>query len=150
MNSLTEIQEFLAPKKMAFAGASRNPKKFGGVVFNELIKKGFELYPVHPAASEIGGVACVKSVKDLPEGVDLLYIVTPKKETLSVVRDAAEKGIRKIWIQQASDTQEALDLAKQHNMTVISGRCMMMFAEPVGSIHNVHRWFSRVFGTYPS
>lgn len=150
MNSLAEIQEFLAPKKMAFAGGSRNPKKFGGVVFNELRQKGFELYPVHPVATEIAGVECVKSVTDLPDGVDLLYIVTPKNETLSVVRDAAEKGIRKIWIQQTSDTQEALEFAKQHNIPVISGRCMMMFADPVGSIHKVHRWFSRVFKTYPS
>lgn len=36
MTTLNEIQRFLALRKMAVAGASRNPKKFGGFVFNDL------------------------------------------------------------------------------------------------------------------
>ena len=45
MISLAEIQEFLAPKKLAIAGVSRNPKKFGYTVFKELREKDFEIYP---------------------------------------------------------------------------------------------------------
>lgn len=149
MSSLAEIQDFLAPKRMAFAGASRNPKKFGGVVFSELRKRGFDLFPVHPEASELEGIPCVRSVRDLPPGMENLYIVTPAKETAGVVRDALEYGIRKIWIQQSSDTPEALELAREKGVPVIHGRCMMMFAEPVGSIHGFHRWIIRLFGRYP-
>ncbi len=149
MNTLSEIQDFLQPKKLAIAGASRNPKKFGGIVFAELKKKGFELYPVHPVAVEIDGIACVRSVALLPEGVDHLYIVTPRDQTTGVVEQALRHGIRKIWIQQKSETPEALEMAMKQNVPVISGRCMMMFAEPVGSIHGFHRWLSKVFGGYP-
>ena len=53
MVTLKDIQEFLEPKKMAIAGASRNPKKFGGTIVTEAIKSGYELFPVHPDASEI-------------------------------------------------------------------------------------------------
>ena len=39
MATLNEIRKFLAPKKLAIAGVSRNPKKFGGSVFKELKEK---------------------------------------------------------------------------------------------------------------
>lgn len=44
MTTLNDITEFLAPKKLAIAGASRNPKKFGGIVFTELKKKGLRTF----------------------------------------------------------------------------------------------------------
>jgi uncharacterized protein len=150
MTSLLEIQDFLAPRKLAFAGASRNPKKFGTVVFSELKQKGFELFPVHPIAEEIQGIPCYKSIDDLPDTVEMLYVVTPKSATLPVIQDAVKRGFRRIWIQQSSDTPESLALAQENKIPVISGRCMLMFVEPVGSIHKVHRWFSRVFGAYPN
>jgi len=150
MSSLIDIQDFLAPKKLAIAGASRNPKKFGAIVFSELKKRGFELYPVHPEATEIQGIPCYSKVDDLPSGVEHLYIVTPKSETLSLVNQALARDIKRIWIQQSSDTPEAIELAKQHQVPLIAGRCMLMFAEPVGSIHGFHRWLSKVFRTYPS
>jgi uncharacterized protein len=149
MDSLAEIQEFLSEKKLVIAGASRNPKKFGGVVFTELKKKGYELYPVHPEAVEIGGVRCYASFSNLPKGMDNLYIVTPAKETEGIVAEAIRYGVRKIWIQQKSETKEALSLATGKGIPVISGRCMMMFAEPVGSFHGFHRWLNRLFGAYP-
>lgn len=149
MSALTDITDFLAPKKMAIAGASRNPKKFGGTVFAELKKRGFELYPVNPETRELDGGPCYASVKDLPAGIDRLYIVTPKKETFDVVRDAVAYGIKKLWIQQQSDTPEALELARSNGMSVISGRCMMMFADPVSGAHGFHRWMMRFFGKYP-
>ena len=49
-----DIEKFLEPKKLAIAGVSRNPKKFGHQVYEELKKKGFEVYPVNPQTSEIG------------------------------------------------------------------------------------------------
>jgi len=39
MTKLALVQSFLEPKKLAIAGVSRNPKKFGRVVYEHL-KKG--------------------------------------------------------------------------------------------------------------
>ena len=149
MATLTQIQSFLAPKKMIIAGASRNPKKFGGQVFSELLKKGFSLYPLHPEAEQIQGITCYKSLDDIPEMPEYLYIVTPKKETYDIVEQAVNHGIRNIWIQQQSDTKEAVELARRHNAELITGHCMFMYAEPVGNIHGFHRFLSRLFGAYP-
>jgi uncharacterized protein len=149
MNTLQEIQEFFKPNKLAIAGASRNPKKFGGTVMTELRKRGLELFPVHPEAKEINGVPCYKAISELPAGVDHLFITTRKSQTTGLVEQAVQHGIRKIWIQQHSETPEALEIAKKHNIPVISGRCIFMFAEPVSSVHGFHRWLSKIFGSYP-
>lgn len=149
MTTLTDIQEFLAPKKLAIAGASRNPKKFGGVIFSELLKRGFELHPVNPNATEIQGVSCVAEVAALPGDVDCLFVATPKKKTYGVVEQAVKKGIKRIWIQLSADTPEAVELARQNNIPVIAGKCIFMFAEPVNGVHSFHRWLSKTFGSYP-
>ena len=115
MITLNEIQKFLEPKKLAVAGASRSPKKFEGAVFKELKEKGFELYPVNPNADEIQGVKCFKSVVDLPNDVTHLYIVTLKTETQKVVDAAIKKGIKMIWIQQKSETPEAVKAVEDAN-----------------------------------
>ena len=131
MATLAQIKNFLAPKKMIIAGASRNPKKFGGQVFNELLKKGYTLIPLHPEADQIQGITCYKDFDDLPEVPDALYIVTPNKETYALVEKAVSHGIKCIWIQQQSDTKEAVELALRNETDLIAGKCMMMFAEPV-------------------
>jgi uncharacterized protein len=149
MITLNEIKKFLEPKKLALAGVSRNPKKFGGSVFIELKNKGFDLYPVNPNVDEIYGVKCYRTVADLPGDVKNLLILTPKKETAAIVASAAEKGIERIWIQQSSDTPEALEIAAAEKIPVISGKCIFMFAEPVTSVHKFHRSLAKFFGGYP-
>lgn len=149
MTTLNEIQDFLAPKKMAIAGASRNPKKFGGSIFKELLEKGFELYPINPNTDEVQGVKCYKSVAEMPPDVTNLFIVTPKAETNQIVEAAIKKGVKTIWIQQMSETPEAIKMAEDAGISVISKKCMFMFADPVKGPHAIHRFFTKLFGGYP-
>ncbi len=149
MITLNDIQKFLEPRKFAIAGVSRNPKKFGASVFKELREKGFVIYPINPNAEEIQGVKCYKSVMDLPADVEHLFIVTPKKETDAVAKLAVKKGIKMIWIQQMSDTPEAVETIREAGIPLIYKKCIMMFASPVKSFHAFHRFFVKAFGRYP-
>ena len=149
MVTLNEINNFLAPRKMAIAGVSRNPKKFGGSIFKELKEKGFDLYPVNPNADEIQGIKCYKSVDDLPAEVEHLFIVTQKHETESVARAAIKKGVKMVWIQQQSDTPDAVKLIQEAGIPLIYKKCIMMFADPVKSVHGFHRFLVKTFGGYP-
>ena len=149
MTTLNDIQKFLDPKKMAVAGASRNPKKFGGAVFKELKEKGFDLYPVNPNADEIQGVKCYPGVSDLPENVKHLFIVTPRTETEIVVNAAIEKGMEMIWIQQKSETPEAVKIIENAGVPLIHNKCVFMFVDPVKGPHAFHRFFVKLFGGYP-
>lgn len=143
-----QISDFLAHDVIAAVGVSRNPKKFGYTVFKELRQKGLNLIPVHPQTDEIDGVKTVPSVMDLPEEVQALYITTGKNNTLEVVRQAREKGIPHIWIQQTSDTPEALAVFEGTEVNLIHKECILMHHQP-HSIHKFHRRIKGFFGRLP-
>jgi len=134
---------------MAVCGVSRNTKKFGRVVYDTLKDKGYKIYPVNPNTPEINGDKCFKDVSELPEHVQFLYIVTPKEETRDIIEKAINRGIRNIWIQQMSETDDAVELAQKNNINLIYKQCIFKFAEPVTGVHKFHRFLSRLFGMYP-
>ncbi len=147
--TIDQIRQFLAPKKLAVVGASRNPKKFGGTVMQELKDKAFELYPVNPNADSIQGFKCYRTIESLPDDVKHLLMVVPKSESVSVATQVADKGVKMVWVQQMSDTPEAIKILEEAGISVISNKCILMFADPVKGPHQFHRFFVKLFGAYP-
>jgi uncharacterized protein len=148
MTSLKQINEFLDSQPIALIGVSRNPKKFGYSVFKELKNKGMNVIPVNPEADEILGEKSYHNVKLLPPEVKGIVILTKKNKTASVVRDAKEKGIKHIWVQQMADSKEALDELKGSDINYITGECILMHYK-AHSIHKFHRILSKFFGRFP-
>jgi len=148
MATKQQIEQFLSGEPIAMAGVSRNPKKFGRVVYEELTRKGLTLLPVNPNIESINGTVCYADINHLPGEVKSLLIMTGKDQTTKVIGDAIAKGIKNIWIQQASDTPEALALLKGKDINVISKECILMHYKPDG-FHKFHRNIKRFFGGLP-
>lgn len=148
MTTLKQINEFLESQPIALVGASRNPKKFGYSAFKELKEKGMKIIPVNPLADEILGEKSYPNVKMLPPEVQSLIIVTKKDQTASVVREAKEKGIKQIWIQQMADSKEAIAELRDSNIKFITGECILMYFKP-HSIHKFHGSLKKLFGRFP-
>ena len=143
------IDSFLSSHKIAVAGVSRDPKKFGHLVFKQLKDKGFEVYPINPGTDNIAGIPCFRSVSSLPLNVHSLIILTSKNQTRDLVAEAMAKGIDNIWIQQTSDTPEAIELTRTHPVNLITGECILMHIDPVKGIHKFHRSIMKLFGRFP-
>jgi uncharacterized protein len=148
MTTLKQINDFLEAQPIALVGASRNPKKFGYTAFKELKEKGMKIIPVNPLADEIMGEKAYPNVKMLPPEVRSIIVFTKKNQTASVIRDAKEKGIKQIWIQQMADTKEALDELKDTDINFIAGECILMHYKP-HSIHRFHAGLKKFFGRFP-
>lgn len=147
--SRQQIDDFFKEKKIAIAGVSRNPRKFGHTVFKELSDKGYEILPVNPNADVIEGVKCYKDVASLPDSIDSMLILTPKEETDKLLREGINKGIKNIWVQQMSNTEDTLRIAEEYEKEIIFGKCVFMFAEPVKSFHKFHRSLVKLFAGLP-
>ena len=148
MVSLNQIENFIASEPIAVIGVSRNPKKFGYAAFKELKEKGLKVIPVNPSADEILGLKSYPSVTALPSDVGGVIILTKKEETAQIVKDARAKGIKNIWIQQYSDSKEAIKELEGSDINYITGECILMFYKP-HSIHKFHRALLKFFGKYP-
>ena len=148
MTTLKQINEFLDSQPIALVGVSLNPKKFGYTAFKELKDKGMKIIPVNPLADEIMGEKSYRNVKMLPPEVRSIIVFTKKNQTASVIRDAKEKGIKQIWIQQMADSKEALDELKDSGINFIAGECILMHYKP-NSIHEFHGSLKKFFGSFP-
>jgi predicted CoA-binding protein len=135
-------------RTIAVVGVSRKKIKFGSSAFRELKKRGYDVYPVHHSMDELDGVKCYRSVGNLPVVPDCVLITVKPESALEVVEQAAAKGIRKAWFQQGADFSEAIAGASQAGLQVVSGRCILMYAEPVTGFHRFHRFLNRLFGKY--
>jgi uncharacterized protein len=148
MTSLKQINEFLDSQPIALVGVSRNPKKFGYAAFKELKEKGMNVIPVNPEADEIMGVKSYRNVKLLPSDVQGIIVFTKKDKTASVIKEAKEKGIKQIWIQQMADSKESLNELKDSDINYITGECILMHYKP-HSIHKFHGSLKKFFGRFP-
>ncbi len=143
------IEDFLSQQKIAIVGVSRNKNKFGNTVYKELKKKGYQVFPVNPNATEIKGDRCFPDVEALPEKVDGMVFVTQPKQTEIVLQSAEKVGIKKVWLQQGAESEKAIKFCEEKNIDCVFGECILMFAEPVGFGHKLHRWVWKVFGKLP-
>jgi len=146
---LNSINAFLACKKIAIAGVSSDTKKFANIIFKELENKGYELYPINPKLDEYQGKMCYKTISSLPDGVEAVVLVTPKKIAEELVGKISQKGIKQLWIQPGAETVEAIALAKSLNMNVIHHQCILMFGNPMPFYHKIHKGINQLFGKYP-
>jgi predicted CoA-binding protein len=121
MKSRELIEQFLAGAPHAVVGASKDRSKYGNKVLRAYLQRKRPVYCVHPRESEIEGVECVKSIADLPEGVHGLSIITPPPVTERVVREAAEAGITRLWMQPGAESEQALEDAEELGLDVIAG-----------------------------
>ena len=147
--SKQRIDHFLDCKSMAIVGASRNEKSFSAQVGKHLSQLGYNLWYVNPGFEpQEAENRKIPSVAMLPDNVNHLLVLTPKSQTQSVVQQAIDKGIKDLWIQQQSETSEALQLARDNNLNTVHHMCIFMFTEPTG-IHKFHHRVKKFFGTLP-
>jgi len=146
----SDIERFFASKAFAVIGVSSNQRKFGNVVYRTMREKGFTVYPVHPTRTTVEGDACFKDVTALPSEVGSIITVVPPAQTEKVTREALATSIGALWMQPGSESAEAVAAAASAERTVIHGQCILMFLEPVTSVHALHRWITKLLGAYPT
>ncbi|MBN1304108.1 MAG: CoA-binding protein [Anaerolineales bacterium] len=146
MSKKQVIEDFIDQKKLAIVGVSRSGNKFGNIAYKELKQKGYQVFAVHPEAETVAGDKAYPDFKSLPEAVDGVVLVVPPQQTEKVIRDAAEAGIKRVWMQQGAESDEAIRFCEEKGISVVSQECVMMYARPVKFPHSLHRWVWGLMG----
>jgi len=127
MTSQDQLERFFKSEAYAVVGASAKRDKFGYRVFDCYRRHQYATIPVHPALKELDGVACVASVADLPDSVTSISVITPPQVTEKVVRQAAEKGIKNVWMQPGAESEDAVAFCREQGINVIAdGTCLLV------------------------
>jgi predicted CoA-binding protein len=149
MMTRKDIEDFLSAGPVAVIGVSSNRRKSGNALYRALREHGTRAYPVHKTLETVEGDPCFRSVIDLKGRVKAAVTVVHPHETEVVVGECIEAGITSVWMQLGSESKRAIETALQAGMRVIHGKCLLMFLEPVRSVHAFHRWVDKLIGKYP-
>ena len=152
----TRIGDFLAQKRIAVAGVSRNKTRHpaGNLIFRRLQATGHDVFPVNPHMPTFEGSACYPDLKSIPGGVDGVVIITRPETTARIVRECADVGVRRVWmhssaVKGSSVSAEAVEFCRQHDIAVIAGACPMMYGPGVDFGHTCMRVILRLSGGLP-
>lgn len=140
MATTMTTEEFLSHKKLALVRLSAQTPVMAPMD-RELRPKGYDISVVY--LNTTGSDPALDDVKDVVEGA---IISVPKSECEAAVREAIDAGIPRLWLQSGSESKEALALCEERGVPVIHGACVLMYAQPVKSVHAFHRWLWKTFG----
>ena len=153
MTVMERIQDFLAQKRIAIAGVSRQDKDLSRALFREMRSHGYDMVPVNPEAREIEGSPCFAHVQDVAPGVDGVLLMTPAALTDGVVHDCAAAGVKRVWLYRAGGrgavTAEAIQFCEANGISVIPGECPLMFLAGGAWFHRFHGLIKKITGSYP-
>ena len=149
----SKVDDFLAQKRIAVAGVSRDNRRHpaGNLIYQRLKTTGHEVFAVNPHLETFGGDRCYANLQSIPGGVDGVVIITRPEITERIVHDCNDAGIRRVWMHQSfgkgtSVSPDAVEYCRQHDISVIAGGCPMMYGDGVDFGHACMRWFLKLTG----
>jgi len=111
-------EEFLSHKNLALIRLSAQSPVMGVKMDEELRPKGYDVSVVYLNTSEAD-----PAIGDVKDKVDGAIIAVPRAES-----------------------KEAVALAEERGVPVVSKACVLMYAQPVKSVHAFHRGLWKMFG----
>ncbi len=155
MSTLREAaEEFLALRRIAVAGVSRDPKQPANLIYRRLRDHGHEVFAVNPNAELLEGDRAYPTVKDISGGVDGVVVVTTPEAADTVVEECHEAGVGHVWLHRGigpgSISQDAIAFCREHDMRVIPGGCPNMFGATSDAGHRCMRAMLRLGGKIPA
>jgi uncharacterized protein len=144
-------RRFLEERRIALVGVSRDAKDFTRMVMRELVRRGYDVVPVHPGVQEIDGRTCFARVQEVAPKVGAALIFTPASATDAVLRDCLDAGVLRVWLHRGAGhgaaSAGALAFCAANGMEAVHDLCPFM-ALPGASLipHRMHGFVRRKFG----
>ena len=146
--------DFLACRRIAVTGVSREPKEHGGnIVYKRLRERGYEVFAVNPNADTLEGDTAYPDLRSIPGGVEAVVIATRPDRAEATVREAADLGVPRVWMHRSfgggSVSPAATAMGRERGMTVIDGGCPLMFGPTSDGGHKVMCALLKLTGSVP-
>ncbi|MBI5332654.1 MAG: CoA-binding protein [Candidatus Aenigmarchaeota archaeon] len=121
-------------KSVAIIGASRDPKKLGHVVLENMLH-GYKgaTYPINPEASFILGKKCYQSILSTDDKIDLAVVMTPAKTVPGIIGECARKGVKTAIIlsvgfgEIGNHKSEGLIMKAKKKMRILGPNCIGVY-----------------------
>jgi predicted CoA-binding protein len=151
--TLKQIEDFLALKRVAVVGVSRNEKETSHTLWQELRQRRYDAIPVNPATTELDGRPCYATVRDIEPPVEGALIMTTPAVAEQILEDCAAAGIRHVWLYGGlgggATSKATVATADRLGLDAVAGHCPYMFLPGTPVFHSIHGWGKKMTGSYP-
>jgi hypothetical protein len=111
-------------KSVAVVGLSSNPEKDSYIVAEYLLNHGYKVIPVNPKSDEILGKKVYRSLKDIPDPVEIVCLFRPPDQVPPFVDDAIDIKAKVVWMQLGIANNDAADKARNAGLEVVMNKCI--------------------------
>lgn len=139
------IRDFISQKNIALIGLSRKKNKFGNIAYKTLTSLGYNIYAIHPREKEIDVIACFPNLASVKEKVEGVFVSVSPKNIQSILHEISSVGLKNVWLQRGCESAGIIEEANKLKLNIVTKKCILMYAEPVKSLHKFHRFVSDIF-----
>ncbi len=118
------LRIYAETKSIAVVGASANEERPGHYIPRYLQSQGYRIVPVNPRGGGFLGEPVRPSLRELGVAVDAVDVFRPPAEAEAIARDAIAIGAKVLWFQPGTHSDEAVRVASEAGLRVVTDRCM--------------------------
>jgi acetyl coenzyme A synthetase (ADP forming)-like protein len=130
----SKLDYFFNPKNIAVIGVSRQPKKFGRVVFENFLNSSFKgkVYPVNPNADTILGKKCYRDIHNIPAKIDMAVIAVPAAAVPLALKECADGDVKACVILSSGFSETGKKDEEKKLLEIAGGRMRIIGPNVVG------------------
>lgn len=140
----SSLDSLFIPNSVAVIGASSRPGTVGRTVLENLLHRGFQgkVYAVNAKHPEVLGLKAYKSIRDIPEAVDLAVVATPAATVQHLIGECVESGtksavvisagFRECGTEGVALEQQIQEQLRRSSMRLIGPNCLGIMNPTIG------------------
>ena len=113
------IPKFLEKKNLFAVVGDFKKSEHAVDVLKNFNKQKLKFEIVDPGGDEIEGKKCYGNLEALPTKPDVVCITTSSNQTEGVVKECLKLGIKMVWMEPGSESDEAVEFCKSYYIDAI-------------------------------
>ncbi len=111
-------------KTIAVVGLSDKEERTSYQISKIMQENGYRIIPVNPMVDEVLGEKSYATLEEIPEKIDIINVFRRSEFLPYIARDAINTDCKIFWAQLGVENEEAYQLLKEHDFTVIMDLCI--------------------------
>ena len=112
-------------KTIAVVGLSSSPLRPSHGVSAYMQTQGYKIIPVNPNITEALGEKSYRSLREVPEKIDIVNIFRRPDAVGEIVDQAIALKVPAVWMQESVINEKAAEKARKAGILVIMDRCIL-------------------------
>lgn len=114
--------------KVVVLGASDQPHRYSNMAQRSLMKRGYDVIPVHPLLKEIEGVPVVKQLADISGDIHTVTLYVGSSRVAELANDIVALKPQRIISNPGTECAELRNLARSKGIEYIEACTLVMLS----------------------